>query len=142
MSRWKETKILGMPLWMYLILLAGVWTISVMEAMPGDMVGALCFALIVGTFIGFVGDRIPVWKDWLGGGMLLTCLVSGAFATFHVLPESLIESLNTFNGATGFLNLYILVLVTGSVLSVNRKLLIRSFGGYIPCILPAQKNIR
>lgn len=137
MSKLKETKILGMPLWMYLILLAGVWTISVMGAMPGDMVGSLCFALIVGTFIGFVGDRIPVWKDWLGGGMLLTCLVSGAFATFHVLPESLIESLNTFNGSTGFLNLYILVLVTGSVLSVNRKLLIRSFGGYIPCILAA-----
>lgn len=137
MEKLKESKILGMPLWMYIILLVVTWIVGLAEAVPGDMVGALCFATIVGTFIGFIGDRIPIWKDWLGGGMLLTSLVAGAFNTYHMLPESLIETLNTFNGSNGFLNLYILVLITGSVLSVNRKLLIRSFGGYIPCILAA-----
>lgn len=54
-----------------------------------------------------------------------------------MIPENLIATLNDFNGTTGFLNLYILALITGSVLSVNRKLLLRSFGGYIPCILAA-----
>lgn len=137
MTKLKETKILGMPLWMYIILLAVVWIIAINDAIPGDMVGALCFATVVGTFLGFIGDRIPIWKDWLGGGMLFTSLVAGGFSTYHILPDALIESLNTFNGSTGFLNLYILVLVTGSVLSVNRKLLVRSFGGYIPCILCA-----
>lgn len=137
MSKLKETKILGMPAWMYVIILVVTWLMGSMEAIPSNMVGALCFATIVGTAIGFVGDRIPVWKDWLGGGMLLTSLVAGAFNTFHLIPESLVETLNNFNGSTGFLNLYILVLITGSVLSVNRKLLLKSFGGYIPCILAA-----
>lgn len=137
MSKLKEIKILGLPLWQYAILLAAVWLIGAGEAVPSDMVGALCFAMIVGTFTGFIGDRIPIWKDWFGGGMLFTSLVAGAFSTFHLLPDSLIETLNTFNGTTGFLNLYILVLITGSVLSVNRKMLLRSFGGYIPCILVA-----
>lgn len=45
------------------------------------------------------------------------------------------EALNTFNGSTGFLDLYILVLITGSVLSVDRKMLIKSFAGFIPTIL-------
>lgn len=137
MDKLKETKILGMPLWLYLILLVVTWIIGSMEATPSDMVGALCFAIIVGAGIGFVGDHIPIWKDWLGGGMLLTSLASGALSTFHLIPDSLIDTLNTFNGSTGFLNLYILVLITGSVLSVNRKLLLKSFGGYIPCILAA-----
>lgn len=137
MSMLKETKMLGLPLWMYLIVLAVTWIMGSLEAIPGNMVGALCFATVVGTFIGFIGDRIPIWKDWMGGGMLLTSLVAGGFATFQVIPESLVATLNDFNGSTGFLNLYILVLITGSVLSVNRKLLLRSFGGYIPCILAA-----
>lgn len=63
-----------MPLWMYIILLAVVWIIAINDAIPGDMVGALCFATVVGTFLGFIGDRIPIWKDWLGAGCCLPAL--------------------------------------------------------------------
>lgn len=137
MSKLKEVKILGIPLWLYLILLAATWYMGMMEVMPSNMIGALCFATFVGCFIGFIGDRIPIWNEWCGGGMLLACLTAGAFNTFHIIPDSLNQTLSTFNNDTGFLNLYILTLITGSVLSVNRKLLVRSFGGYIPCILMA-----
>ena len=89
-----------------------------------NMVGALAFAMIIGTLLGWVGDHIPVWKTWFGGGMLFSCLVAGAMNTFHLIGEGSMEALNTFNGSTGFLDLYILVLITGSVLSVDRKMLI------------------
>lgn len=136
-QKFTETKILGMPAWMYLVVLVVTWIVGFQEAIPNNMVGALCFAVVFGAGVGFIGDHIPVWKDWLGGGMLLTSLVAGALNTFHFIPQSLVDTLNNFNGSTGFLNLYILVLITGSVLSVNRKLLLKSFGGYIPCILAA-----
>lgn len=71
----------------------------------------------------------------IGGGMLFSCLVAGAMNTFHLIGEGSMEALNTFNGSTGFLDLYILVLITGSVLSVDRKMLIKSFAGFIPTIL-------
>lgn len=67
--------------------------------------------------------------------MLFSCLVAGAMNTFHLIGEGSMEALNTFNGSTGFLDLYILVLITGSVLSVDRKMLIKSFAGFIPTIL-------
>lgn len=35
----------------------------------------------------------------------------------------------------GILNLFIIVLITGSILGLNRKLMIKSFAGYIPAIL-------
>lgn len=41
----------------------------------------------------------------------------------------------SLRGSTGFLDLYILVLITGSVLSVDRKMLIKSFAGFVPTIL-------
>ena len=95
----------------------------------------MLFRSIIGTLLGWVGDHIPVWKTWFGGGMLFACLVAGALNTFNLIGEGSREALNTFNGSTGFLDLYILVLITGSVLSVDRKMLIKSFAGFIPTIL-------
>ncbi len=65
--------------------------------------------------------------------MLFACLVAGAFNTFNLIGEGSKEALN---GTTGFLDLYILILITGSVLSVDRKMLLKSFVGIFPPSLP------
>ena len=131
----REDKILGFPVWMFLILDVIMIFLARMDWLLTDMVGALAFALSVGTLLGWVGDHIPVWNTWFGGGMLFTSLVAAAMNTFGLIGENTIAALNTFNGSTGFLNLYILVLITGSVLSIDRKLLLKSFAGFIPTIL-------
>lgn len=135
MNKLKETKILGFPLWMYIILSVLMIIMGATDWLLTNMVGALGFALIVGTLLGWIGDQIPVWNQWFGGGMLFACLCAGAMNTFNLVGEGTKEALNTFNGSTGFLDLYIMVLITGSVLSVNRKMLIKSFAGFIPTIL-------
>ena len=131
----KDTKILGFPVWMIAAMAVIMMVFGKTDTMITNMVGALGFALVVGTMLGWIGNHIPVWKTWLGGGMLFTSLVAAAFNTFGLLGEKTVESLNTFNGSTGFLNLYILVLITGSVLSIDRKMLVKSFAGYIPTII-------
>ena len=70
MNKMKETKILGFPLWMFLVLSVVMMFVAANDWMIGNMVGALCFAMIIGTLLGWVGDHIPVWNTWLGGGML------------------------------------------------------------------------
>lgn len=40
-----------------------------------------------------------------------------------------------FIGDTNFINLFIIALITGSILSLDRSILLRSFAGYIPAIL-------
>ena len=70
MKTLKETKILGFPLWMFLILAALMMVMAANDWMLTNMVGALAFAMVVGTLLGWVGDHIPVWKTWFGGGML------------------------------------------------------------------------
>ncbi len=129
-----QTKILGFPIWMIAGMAVIMLILGHFDKMITNMVGALAFALIVGTCLGWIGNHIPVWNTWLGGGMLFTSLMAGAFNTFGILGEESVAALKTFNGGTGFLNLYILVLITGSVLSIDRKMLIKSFAGYIPTI--------
>ena len=74
----KDMKILGFPLWLYAIMTVIMVVLGVYDWLPGNMLGALAFATIVGTLLGYVGNHIPVWKTWFGGGMLFTCLVAGA----------------------------------------------------------------
>lgn len=135
MNEVKSTRILGFPLWMYSILTIIMIFLAAKDWLLPNMVGALAFALIVGTFLGWIGNQIPIWKTWCGGGMLFTCLVAGAMNTFQLIGPKSIKAISTFNGSVGFLDLYILILITGSVLAVNRKALIRSFAGYIPTII-------
>ena len=68
MNKLKETKILGFPLWMYLIFSILMMVMAANDWMLTNMVGALAFAMIIGTLLGWVGDHIPVWKTWFGGG--------------------------------------------------------------------------
>lgn len=135
MEALKKTKVLGFPLWMFIVLNVIMIFLASKDWMLSNMVGALGFALVVGTMLGWIGDHIPVWNTWFGGGMLFACLAAGALNTFNLIGEGAKEALSTFNGSTGFLDLYILVLITGSVLSVDRKMLIKSFAGYIPTII-------
>lgn len=134
MNKLKEISILGFPLPGFLVLFVAIMAIAMTGGLLNSMVGALAFAMIWGFAVGWIGDRIPIWKDWLGGGMFLTCLATGALATFHVVPDTVVETLNTFNNDIGFLDLYILVLITGAILSIDRKLLIKAFAGFIPAI--------
>ena len=58
MNKLKETKILGFPLWMYLIFSILMMVMAANDWMLTNMVGALAFAMIIGTLLGWVGDHI------------------------------------------------------------------------------------
>lgn len=55
MNKLKETKILGFPLWMYLIFSILMMVMAANDWMLTNMVGALAFAMIIGTLLGWVG---------------------------------------------------------------------------------------
>ena len=135
MSKLKETKMLGFSMPFFLIMVVVFMAIALTGSTMASFVGALGFCLIVGTLIGWVGDRIPIWKDWLGGGMLLASIGTSALVMFNLIPAETADILSNFNNTMGFLDLYILTLITGAILSIDRKLLIRAFAGFIPAIL-------
>lgn len=128
-------KMFGMPLYIYaifaVIMVAGLAT----ETISTDLAGGFAVLYFLGITFGEIGDRIPIWKEYIGGGAILAFLGAAYLVYQGILPERYIESTSNFMAGTGFLTLFITVLITGSILSVNRKLLIRSFAGYIPAVL-------
>ncbi len=128
-------KVFGMPLYLFAIFAIIVIAASMYDIIPKEITGAFAVMFILGIIFGEVGDRIPIWKEYVGGGAILAFLGSAYLVYKGIMPESTIESIKFFMDDADFLNLFISVLITGSILAVNRKLLVKALTGYIPAIL-------
>ncbi len=62
-------------------------------------------------------------------------LVAAYFVYAGIFTQKEIDAISNVMDKSNFLNLFIAVLITGAILSVNRKLLLKSLLGYIPTIL-------
>lgn len=62
---------------------------------------------------------------------------SAALLHFKLIPAAYVDSVNNFiGGDMDFLNLFIIIiLITGSVLSLEKDILLKSFAGYLPALL-------
>ena len=60
LEKLKSEKILGIPLWLFTILTAATLLIAKFDYLPYNLAGMLAFSMIVGAFLGYIGDKIPV----------------------------------------------------------------------------------
>ncbi|MFZ5966208.1 MAG: 2-hydroxycarboxylate transporter family protein [Bacillota bacterium] len=136
MSTEKEGyKIMGLPLSIFAILTVVVLAATFMGVLPEEMTGAFALMLIIGAILNEIGNRLPIIKDYLGGGPIVIIFGSAAMVTYNVLPEAAITTMKDFMKAQGFLNFYIAALITGSILGMSRDLLIRAAVRYLPAII-------
>lgn len=95
---------------------------------------AICFGLAV--IFNELGERIPIWNKYIGGGLLLTFFGVAILKQFGYVPQEGLDAINSFiSDDANFLEMFIVMLIVGSVLSLDRDILLRSFAGYIPAIL-------
>ena len=92
---------------------------------------------VFGLLFGEIGDRIPIWNDFIGGGTILVFFMAAVFGTYHLVPEKFMSAVDVFYNKqpVNFLEMFIPALIVGSVLTVDRKTLIKSISGYIPLII-------
>lgn len=92
---------------------------------------------VFGLLFGEIGDRIPIWDEYIGGGTVLVFFAAAVFGTYHLVPETVLKAIDIFYGKqpVNFLEMFIPALIVGSVLTVDRKTLIKSMSGYIPLIV-------
>lgn len=129
-----KLKTFGMPWWLAgsiaLIVIVSAFT----GALSADLAGCFALMLSIGLICNEVGERVPFWNDYIGGGLVLTFLVSAFLFTYKLIPEQYAEGMIMIMDEADFLSFFIIFLITGSILALDRKLLIRSFAGYIPAI--------
>ncbi len=131
----KEMKIMGLTLPVYFTLLVVVVVAIFLNVLPGGMIGAFAFMMLVGALLDVVGNNTPIVKTFFGGGPIVIIFGSAALVYFNILPEAVTNNVTTFMKGGGFLDFYIAALITGSILGMNKKLLIKAAVRYFPCII-------
>ncbi|MFC0337104.1 citrate carrier protein, CCS family [Kushneria avicenniae] len=118
-------RIFGLSLPMFAIVLAILVAAMMLDALPAGMIGALATMMVLGELMGFIGDRLPIVKSYLGGGAILAIFGAATLVYLQWLPESVSDNVTDFMKGGGFLNFYIAALITGSILGMDSKVLVK-----------------
>lgn len=101
------------------------------------MIGAFAVMMVFGGLFNVVGNNLPIVKTYLGGGTIVCIFASAFLVYFCVIPQRVVDNVNSFMNSTGFLNFYIAALITGSILCMNRKLLLKAAVRFLPVAICA-----
>lgn len=123
LPKWKG--ILGMPPAIFLTLAALVLVVASFAPADTGMTVALAIAMTMGGALMWIGERIPVF-NFIGGGVIL-CILAPAIAQYiGLFPANLEESITSFYDVSGFGVFVVAALITGSILGMPRKMLIKA----------------
>lgn len=137
MGKLSDIKIMGIQLPIYLLITAVVTAAMVAGWLPSGMLGALLVMMVFGGLFNVVGNNFPVVKTYLGGGAIVCIFASAALVYVGFIPEAVVDNVSGFMNTTGFLNFYIAALITGSILGMDRSLLLRASVRFLPVAICA-----
>ncbi|MEL3972278.1 2-hydroxycarboxylate transporter family protein [Rossellomorea oryzaecorticis] len=121
----ESLQIFNMPILWFLVF-TGITLVSLYTGnLPGGMIGTLLVMMVLGELLGWAGDRTPIVKTFLGGGAIIAIFGSAFMVYAGLLPEATVTSMTDFMKSGGFLNFYIAALITGSILGMNSKVLVK-----------------
>lgn len=133
---WKlmEVRIGVVPLPVMVVLvavLAAFLAMGKFPAVPGgktpDDVCTMLAVLAVGGFLcAELGKRLPLIKH-IGGAAIFATFIPSYLAYHEYVPKVIVQSVTDFTKTTNFLYLFIACIIVGSILSMDRAVLIKGF---------------
>jgi Na+/citrate or Na+/malate symporter len=125
---WKivDMRIGIVPIPVYVILV----TLLVGFTYTGDIKGEISIMVAVLVIGGFtcaeIGKRTPVLRN-IGAAAIFATFVPSALAYYKLLPPQIEKSVIEFTKYTNFLYLFIACIIVGSILGMDRKVLVQGF---------------
>lgn len=111
-----------------LILFVGIASIVAISAwaglLPKNMIGGLAVIMTLGFAFAKIGRQIPVLKD-IGGPAILCLMVPSILVYFGVFQKHTLDTVHLLMKEANLLYFVIACLVVGSILGMNRILLIQ-----------------
>ncbi|RDU98095.1 2-hydroxycarboxylate transporter family protein [Trinickia dinghuensis] len=125
---WKlmEYRIGIIPLPIYFVLLALIATFAIKGKVPGEISMAIAVLAFCGFTCAEIGKRLPVLRN-IGAAAICATFVPSALNYYHLLPKPVLGLTVEFTKSTNFLYLFIASIIVGSILSMDRRVLIRGF---------------
>ena len=126
----------GLPWWLYLICAGVVLAVAFTDTLGYDATAFIAVTMVLAIILYKIGKILPIWNTYIGGGLLMVFFGTAVLKQLNLIPEKYVDLINnTVQGDVSILNVFIICLIMGSIISLDRKVLLRSFGGYIPSIL-------
>jgi CCS family citrate carrier protein len=118
-------KIGVMPLGVFLSLLVVDALLLIRHILPTDMLGAGSIMVLFGFACEELGKRIPILKN-VGGKVIMATFLPSYLVYKNLIPKQAVKSVTVFMGQTNFLYVFIACIIVGSILSMNRKVLLKA----------------
>ena len=100
-------------------------------------IATIAFLMAIGGLFFWLGNTIPIVNNYLGGACLLPLLGASFLNFVGLVPETLQNGTKVLMSG-GFQDAYIAMLLVGSILVMDRKILLGATARYMPTILGSQ----
>lgn len=125
----------GMEWYVYAAFAAIIAVCAYFGVLPNELTSAIAVMFCLGILFGEIGERLPIWNKYLGGGAVLAFLACGVLTHIGFFPESLTALSDNWMSGFNFMNYFIATIVIGSLLGLERNTLLRSCVLYLPVII-------
>jgi Na+/citrate symporter len=121
-----ERRVGVIPLPVFAVLLVVIGGFVATGQVPSEMSMVLAVAAVGGFTAAAIGKRVPLLRH-IGGPIILTTFVPAYLLFRGWLPASLINPAIDFTSTTKILYVFIAAICVGSILSMDRTVLVRGF---------------
>jgi malate:Na+ symporter len=124
--RLMEFRIGIIPTPVFLLLAALVAAFVLTGSLPNEINVWIAVLALFGFTCAEVGKRIPLLRN-IGGAAICATFIPSFLAFHHLLPDVITKGVTEFTKSTSFLYLFIAAIIVGSVLGMDRHVLIKGF---------------
>ncbi len=121
-----DYKIGIIPLPVFLLLFAVIGGFVATGKVPSDILMAIVLLSMGGFTCAELGKRIPIIRN-IGAAAIFATFIPSYLAYNHLLPDSILSSVKDFTKDSNFLYLFISCIIVGSILGMDRGVLIKGF---------------
>ncbi len=136
-SFWNDCMFGYIPAKYFLIMLALLLVGLVFDINAPGFLGGFTLCSILGLLLVKIGDNTPLVKTYLGGGGFVAIFGAAIIAYTKILPESTSVMLSSFVKDMDYIGWVVAGLICGSILTMDRKLLIKAGIRYFLPVLAA-----
>ena len=121
-----EYRIGVIPLPIYCLLLALIVGFISKGKIPTDISVSIAILALGGFTCAEFGKRLPIFRH-IGAAAIFATFIPSYLAFSHLLPDLVLKNVVDFTKSTNFLYLFIASIIVGSILSMDRTILVQGF---------------
>jgi malate:Na+ symporter len=114
------------PLPVYVLLVILITGFAFNGTVPSEVSMFIAILAVGGFTCAELGKRIPILRN-VGAAAIFATFIPSALAYYQLLPEPILKLVTDFTKFTNFLYLFIASIIVGSILSMDRQVLIKGF---------------